>query len=1013
MSDDSVPFLEKLLARPRTLALLVLGAIGLRLAAAGLRGDYLGFDESMYVILGRNLLSGRGYTLNGLPNATFPFLISLLAGMCDALAGPRLALSLPSAVLGGAAVIPLYLLVSRIASRRVAIATAILYAGYPALLFFSPFVSYARRLYEGSEQIYLFLVLTAAYFAYRAVLDGRWRDCILGGLFAGAAFEVRQDAAVWAAAVFAWMFAAAIAQRRWTNAVKSVVFAAAAFAAALPFLVHVRQVTGAYGAGPRFAKTFSMRDTFVPVIEENDWTSALASYFALNKDGTGFESSYYGVSPWHRQTQGGGDSVEIRRVMGDLRPAYAAEALRLFVEKAVPDKLLIALLLGIGALLLSERRWLNMTFLLVQAIPAAFIAMSLFPLARFSMYMAPYAVMLVAWGIVLVFDVIGRCARRASPWAAPAAFIAVAAAAAYGAYDAIGAQVRYRDDRKNFERVMEGLQKQAAQWLSENTAPGTLVMADAPQAAVLSGRQWLLLPVAGEKRTVSYIRDRAPAVVIKITQLRSEWLSSLEANLATVFSAYSRSTRVSLVIYDLRGGVKPVSGKLPGEGNFGKFILITLDTLRADHLGCYGYDLPASPSIDHFAGESLRFANAFAASSFTGPSVTSMLTSRYPGLTESNFANGYPVDPIPAATLAKSFNEEGYRTAAFVGNYVLRPAAGLAEGFRVYDTAFDSAEVNRGTLERVASSLTPAAESWLAAHSNEPFFLWLHYQDPHGPYTPPAPYNERFVRRTASPTVLDVVKNVTGYRGIPGYQVLGGNRDLAYYVSQYDGEIAFVDEWIGRLLDKVRSLGIWDTTVIALAADHGEAFGEHEYYCAHGHGVGPELTRVPLLLRIPGRPGAVSGVPVSLVDIAPTMLGLAGFEIPRTFQGENLLDTLETGKRQGVFFSETSYAIAAFEGTYCYTWGRIAPSTSRPQNMKAESPEVIDFEGAPTALYDVVSDPAWAADIHDRRNETAGRLKARCEEHIRKSVNFCGKVRDVQLDEETRRKLDALGYTDR
>jgi hypothetical protein len=437
---------DTLLTTRAALIVIVAASVTMRIAAAATRGDYLGFDESMYILLGRNLLSGKGYVLNGLPNATFPYGISLLAGVGDALFGARWALSLPSAVLGGLAVIPLYHLAARMASRVTALAAAVLYAGFPSLLFFSPFVSYGRRLYEGSEQIYIFLTLAMAYFAYSAIVEGRLRQFVFAGLFCGAAFEVRQEAAALCALLAAWMLLAAAWRRSLRQLAKALAFPAAALLVALPFVIHVRTVTGTFGPGMRLAGSLPMRDAFMPVVEKNDCSSALNYLLALNKDGVELEHAYYGVSDWHRDRLRSGTGG-VGAMFSDLRPGYVLEAVRLFVEKVVPDKLIPLLLAGFVALFVGQRRWVNAAFIALLALPAMFLAMALFPLARFSFYLAPYAVLLIASGVCLVLEVAGMAVKRIAPYG-PAAVVAVAALlSAYGAWDSLSAQKGFRDIR--------------------------------------------------------------------------------------------------------------------------------------------------------------------------------------------------------------------------------------------------------------------------------------------------------------------------------------------------------------------------------------------------------------------------------------------------------------------------------------------------------------------------------------------------------------------------------------
>jgi 4-amino-4-deoxy-L-arabinose transferase-like glycosyltransferase len=541
-------------ARPGTMRILFMitfGAVALRLAAVKLRGDMLTLDESMYIMIGRNLLSGHGYTLCDLPNVTFPFLIPVLAGIVDHFAGPKWAVSLPSAFLGGVAVFPLFFLAEKMASRTVAFASAILYAGFPALLYFYPDKIWARQLYGGSEPAFLFFVLSAACFAWRAADEGRWRDYIVGGLFAGAAFEARQDGAANAAVIVAWLVGVAIVRRQWQRIPRAAAFALCALVVAAPFVLYAREVTGVWGAGPRFAKTFQMRDTFMPVIEHNDWRSANASYGALNADGTQLETSFFGVSPWHRQRlEAGGESVSLAEALSGLRPAYFMETLRVFINEMVPGRLGYAALLGMVALLLAPKRFFNLSFLVVQLVPAALIAMLLFPLARFWMCLAPFLVMLTAWGIIFAFELIGMAVPKASRWITVSALSVVTAISVYGAYSSLSQQAETRAAERGW-RVDEGLYKEVAQWLFVNTPTDAVVISPTPQPALMADRRWLVLPGGSPERVLAYAQARHADILMRKPSDETASVPVLEPGLLAILSREGYGKRVSYMIYDL------------------------------------------------------------------------------------------------------------------------------------------------------------------------------------------------------------------------------------------------------------------------------------------------------------------------------------------------------------------------------------------------------------------------------------------------------------------------------
>jgi arylsulfatase len=311
-------------------------------------------------------------------------------------------------------------------------------------------------------------------------------------------------------------------------------------------------------------------------------------------------------------------------------------------------------------------------------------------------------------------------------------------------------------------------------------------------------------------------------------------------------------------------------------------ILITVDTLRADRIGAYGYPSAATPQIDALAADSIRFDAAFAHSSMTAPSIASLITGRLPrshGVVDNqrNLPEGLP-------TLASILQRAGFATGAFIGNYTLRRSKGFQRGFSTVTRGFRAREIVRQHPENLAASLTDRAIAWLDSRDAEQrIFLWVHYQEPHGPYTPPD------FRAPETPgSSLPRNDTNSGRGGIPKYQWLGHGHS-AEYLARYDGEVAEVDRQLGRLLSHLESTGILDESVLVFTADHGEAFGEDDLWFAHGEGLGEVLLRVPLLLRIPGLAPEVRQDVVRLVDVLPTLVESLGGVAPDS-DGRSLLD---------------------------------------------------------------------------------------------------------------------------
>ena len=356
----------------------------------------------------------------------------------------------------------------------------------------------------------------------------------------------------------------------------------------------------------------------------------------------------------------------------------------------------------------------------------------------------------------------------------------------------------------------------------------------------------------------------------------------------------------------------PVAPALRGPS----IVLITVDTLRADHLGSYGLGVAASPHIDRLAAGAVLFERAIAGSSATAPSHAAILTSRYSREHSIGFRNGDTrLEGVP--TLASVLQGAGYATAAFVSNVVLRRGRGFETGFDVFDDEFPAREANRAMEERIATQTTAAALAWLAARGEEPFFLWVHYQDPHGPYAPPPEFRGRFHLggRTARGP-LPVLADNTGIGGIPAYQVLGDLRAPGVYQDRYVDEISYADESVGRLIDAADRAAGTRGAVVLLTADHGESFGEDDQYFVH-RVTTPDIAHVPMILRAPGLAPRRFGDLVHHVDVLPTLLELAGVAAPAAVSGLALGPALRGGAPlpERVVFTDIGAEVSAYQAT--------------------------------------------------------------------------------------------------
>jgi arylsulfatase A-like enzyme len=314
-------------------------------------------------------------------------------------------------------------------------------------------------------------------------------------------------------------------------------------------------------------------------------------------------------------------------------------------------------------------------------------------------------------------------------------------------------------------------------------------------------------------------------------------------------------------------------------------LLIVVDTLRADKLGCFGSDLAATPRIDALAAESVRFENAYSHAPWTLPSFASLLTSLYPPQHGAGgFIQNFSKLADDRQTIGESFGAAGYETASVVNVDFLTAAFGLTQGFDHVDFEVypDNVRV------RTATRTTDAALTWLGTRRARPFFLLVHYFDPHMIYSPPREFRAEF----AAPEDRDAGGWIFGTRAQIVAQHEGRVRFDEATVRRaerlYDGEVAYTDHEVGRLLDALDGLGLREETIVVFTADHGEEFWDHGGI-AHGHTIYEEQVHVPLLFSWPGRiaPGTVQAA-VGHVDVAPTLCDLAGIETDPRFAGKSL-----------------------------------------------------------------------------------------------------------------------------
>lgn len=381
-------------------------------------------------------------------------------------------------------------------------------------------------------------------------------------------------------------------------------------------------------------------------------------------------------------------------------------------------------------------------------------------------------------------------------------------------------------------------------------------------------------------------------------------------------------------------------------------ILISIDTLRADHLPLYGYTKVATPNIDALRRDGILFENAYSHCPMTLPSHVSMLTGLLPTEHEVRNNLGYRFDAAKHSTLPQFLKRRGYATGAAVSSFVLRADTGLGAAFDFYDDAVPVAASGAASQhQRSGTATLDAAKRWIGQQSSQPFFFLLHLYEPHAPYTPPEPFASR-------------------YREQP-----------------YDGEVATADAIAGDFIAFLKQTGIYDRAVIILTSDHGEGLWDHGED-QHGILLYREVLQVPLIIKLPNasRAGGSVKAPVQSIDLFPTVANLIGASAPQAMKGRDLLGTLEPAHR---IYSETFYP-------------RIHLGWSELRSLIDERHHYI--QGPRAELYDLASDPREKNDI----SATERRASAAMRNDL---ATYPAGIQELQsIDPEDAAKLSALGY---
>jgi arylsulfatase A-like enzyme/Flp pilus assembly protein TadD len=361
-------------------------------------------------------------------------------------------------------------------------------------------------------------------------------------------------------------------------------------------------------------------------------------------------------------------------------------------------------------------------------------------------------------------------------------------------------------------------------------------------------------------------------------------------------------------------------------------IVITIDTLRPDHLGCYGNKQIRTPNIDGLASDGVRFERAYTAVPVTLPSHTVIFTGTYPVFNGMHDFAGNKLGPAQP-TLAAVLKDEGYATGAVVASAVLDSRFGLNRGFDFYYDHFDFnrlEESNIEEMERPGNVVADVTLDWLKQNYQKKFFLWMHLYDPHYPYHPPSPFNAEYKDRP------------------------------------YDGEIAFADQQVGRLIEFLKEKGIYKNTLIVLSGDHGESLGEHGEK-THGFFIYNATLHVPLIFHLPGGIATKTKTPqglVNLADVMPTVLGILHIAAPADVQGRDLLPLMEG---QPEADSRSLYA-ETFLPRLHFNWSELrSVETEKYHFIEAPKPELYDLSVDPNELHNIISEkPAVGEELRAR-----------------------------------------------
>jgi len=425
-------------------------------------------------------------------------------------------------------------------------------------------------------------------------------------------------------------------------------------------------------------------------------------------------------------------------------------------------------------------------------------------------------------------------------------------------------------------------------------------------------------------------------------------------------------------------------------------ILISIDTLRADHLGCYGYPQNTTPNIDEFSKDSVLFKETIAQAPSTTPSHASIFTSSIPSHHGAFFSMRKPI-PQDLVTMAEILRENGYKTISFNGGAQIAAEFGFDQGFDTYDswqvkknqpsiTLIDKVDF---TIEKVDSAI-----DWIRTHPNEKFFLFLHTYEVHHPYTPKKEYLDLFEKHYSG----DLPAHISGrlLEKINKGNLEISKEDEQHIVNTYDAEIYSMDIAFGTLVDFLKKEDLYDSIVVIFTSDHGEEFREHGWTGWHSHTLYDELLKVPLMVKFENSKygGTVIEEQVRSIDILPTLLDILNIASLECFEGTSLVKRFNsTNRKELLAVSEQD------------TVGQRHPATIRTKRWKLYD-RLNDVR-----LFNLKSDPLEQKDVRKGNKGVCNKLQDELSYWLsrKQSVVEAG---EADLDEETLKRLKSLGYID-